>query len=350
MPALPLFVGTYTNTGSKGIYALQLDSDTGALSTPVLAAEAANPTYLALSPEGRFLYAVSDAPSLVAGFAIGADRQHLSRLGEPQPAAGRPPSHVAVDRTGRVALVAHYHSGYVAAVPLDAAGRPALPASKVQHHGSSVNPDRQSAPHPHCVVLAPDNRHVLVCDLGLDKTFSYRLDADRTALTPAEPPFAASAPGAGPRHLAFSPDGRHAFMISEMGGTITAYRYDAHRGALAELHTASTLPAGFAGENKSAAIRVHPNGHYIYGSNRGPDSIAVLAFELSTGRLSPVEIVPSGGASPREIALSPDGRWLLAAHQDSNDLAVFRVDAASGRLTRLPFRAEIPAPVCVVFA
>lgn len=350
MPTLPFFVGTYTVRGSRGIHSAQLDLDTGELSAPTLAAESTNPTYLALSPHGKTLHAVSDSPSLAASFAISADRRALTPLSAPQPAIGKPPSHLAVDATARVVLVAHYHSGYVAAIPLADTGAPGLPTERLQHTGSSINPDRQSAPHPHCVVVSPDNRHVLVCDLGLDKIFTYRLDPAAAALTPAEPPFVACEPGSGPRHLAFSPGGLHAFMLSEMGGTITAYHYTATTGALQPLHTHPTLPPHFRGENKSAAIRVHPNGRFVYASNRGPDTVAVLAIDPASAHLSPVEIVPSGGAQPREIALSPDGRWLLAAHQDSDNVTVFRVDPATGRITATATDLSIPSPVCIVFA
>ncbi len=349
MPTVPFFIGTYTVRGSRGIYSAQLDTDTGAISTPTLAAEATNPTYLALSPNRQRLYAVSDSASLVAGFALSADRRSLTPLGEPQPAVAKPPSHVAIDASARVALVAHYHSGYVAAVPLADTGLPGVPTERVQHTGASINPDRQTAPHPHCVVLSPDNRHVLVCDLGVDKIFTYRLDPAAAALTPAEPAFVTVEPGSGPRHLTFSSDGRHVFMLSEMGGTLTAFRYEADTGALHPLHTVSTLAPDFRGENKSAAIRVHPNGRFLYASNRGPDNLAVLTFDPSIERLSIVEIVPSGGAQPRDFALSPDGRWLLAAHQDSDNITAFRVDSTSGRLTRTDTNVSTPSPVCLTF-
>lgn len=350
MSTHPLFIGPYTTHGSKGIYSLRFDSATGELSAPILAAETSGPTYLALSPDGRFLYAVNDSPALAVGYAIGADRASLSPLAQSPAPAGKAPSHLAVDRTGRVLLVAHYHEGYVASLPLAPDGSVGLPASVIRHAGSSVNPERQSAPHPHSVTVSPDNRHVIVCDLGLDKIFTYRLDANHATLSPAEPPFLTAVPGAGPRHFAFSPDGRHAFMLAEMGGTLTSYAYDAAHGSLHAIDTNTALPGDFVGENKSAAVRVHPNGRFVYASNRGPDTLAVFSFDSTTGRLALVESVPSGGVAPRDFALSPDGAWLIAAHQDSNDLTAFRVDSSTGRLTRTPATAEISLPVCVVFA
>ena len=199
------------------------------------------------------------------------------------------------------------------------------------------------------VTPSPDNRLVIVCDLGLDKIFTYALDPAAAKLTPANPPFVVTAPGAGPRHFKFGPDGKHAYAINEMGGTITAYDYDATRGALTTRQTVPTLPADFNGENTCAEIRVHPNGKFLYGSNRGHDSIAVFAINAATGLLTPVEIVLSGGKTPRNFALSPDGAWLVCAHQDSNNLTVFRVDPGTGRLTPTASTANVPACVCVLF-
>lgn len=344
-----LFIGTYTRDGSKGIYAIQLDGETGTLTTPTVAAETKGPSYLALSPDHRALYAVSESEAMAAAFAINPDRIRLTPLSANQSAGGKAPCHLAVDQTGRALLVANYHTGVVASLPISPDGtlRPAV--SVIQHTGSSVNRDRQSSPHVHSVTLSPDNRHVLVCDLGLDKIFTYRLDPVTAQLTPGEPPFTATAPGSGPRHFAFAPDGRHAFAITEMGGTLTAYRYVAESGALVALDTQSTLLPDFRGENSSAAVRVHPNGLFVYGSNRGPDDIAVFRFDAASGRLALVQNVPSGGKGPRDFALSPDGRWLVTAHQYTNNLAVFRVDPATGRLSPTSSTAAISTPVCVLF-
>lgn len=347
-----LFVGTYTNKESKGIYSVEFDAATGRLAAPVLAAETKSPSYLALSPDRRRLYAVSESEAMAVAFAIDADRAHLTPLQSPQPARGKAPCHLTVDATARALVVANYHTGVVASLALNPDGTIGAAGSVLQHTGSGPNPDRQAGPHAHCVVLSPDSRYVFSCDLGLDKIFAYQLDAATARLTPAEKPFTVTAPGSGPRHLTFAPDGRHAFMLTEMGATVVAYRYDATHGTLTELDTRSSLDpqSTFRGENRSAAIRVHPNGRFVYASNRGPDSIAVLAFDAASGKLTPVEVVPSGGQQPRDFILSPDGLWLIAAHQDSNSLVVFRIDPATGRLTRTDATASVSMPVCVLFA
>ena len=356
-PALPndmashsLFIGTYTRDGGKGIYSIQLDSTTGELSEPQLAAETPNPSYLALSPDRAKLYAVSESGAMAAAFRVQPDRAHLTSLLTPQAAGGVAPCHLAVDHTGRALLVVNYHTGVVASLPILKDGTLGPAASVIQHHGSSVDPDRQTSAHAHSVTISPDNRFALVCDLGLDKIFTYRLDPATATLTPAEPPFIATAPGSGPRHFAFSPDGKHAFVVSEMGGTLASYKYDSERGTLKQLDLQSTLPKDFHGENKSAAVRVHPNGRFVYASNRGPDSIAEFSIDSASGRLTQVEVVPTGGKSPRDFALSPDGKWLVAAHQDSNSLTVFRVSPETGRLIRATGNARISMPVCVLFA
>lgn len=352
MPEHQIFIGTYTNSGSRGIHAVSLDAVSGALGAPRLAAKTPNPTYLALTDDRRFLYAVHSSPALAAGFAVDAARGTLTPLPAPSGPIAKEPCYVAVDESARLLLVAHYHEGYLAAIPLEFDGRVGAPPQILRHTGpgSGVVPDRQAKPYVHCSVLSPDGRFVFACDLGQDRIYGYRLDAATRSLTPAAPPFFATAPGAGPRHVVFSNDGRHLLCINELANTIASCAYDAATGSLALRETHSTLPPGFHGATKTAAIRVHPNGRFVYGSNRGHDSIAVFAFDESTGSLAPIEIVPADGNGPRDFALSSDGRWLVIAHQDSNSLVVFSVDPATGRLARAAGSAQIPAPVCVLFA
>jgi 6-phosphogluconolactonase len=343
-----VFFGTYTRTTSRGIYAARLDDETGALTAPRLVAETPNPTWVVLSPDRRFLYTVHPSKAQAIGFAVDPSDGALTPLaaGDATPAGS--PSHLAIDATGRVLLAANYGDGFVAALAIRPDGTLGPPAM-TQHSGHSVNPTRQEKPHVHSVTLSPDNRFVIVCDLGLDKIFSYALDPAAARLTPATPPFVTTEPGSGPRHFKFGVDGRHAYAITEMGATVIACDYDAARGALHPRQTISTVPPDFTGLKWAAEIRVHPNGRFLYGSNRTHDSLAVFAIDATSGLLSPVEIVPCGGKTPRNFTLSPDGKWLVCGHQDSDQLSVFRVDAATGRLTRTSHTATVPMCVCVQF-
>lgn len=352
MSKQPVFIGTYTrdNSGSKGIYSIQLDLETGELSAPTVAAETQGPSYLALSPDRRFLYAVAESEAMALGFAIDPSRAKLVALNTTDSPKSKAPCHLAVDHTGRTLVVVNYQTGDVASFPIRPDGSLGAVASLFRHSGSSVNPERQSSAHAHSATISPDNQYVFVCDLGLDKILAYKLDAEHSTIAPAEPPFITSAPGSGPRHFAFAPNGQHAFMVTEMGATLTAYAYAPNGGLLVARDTQSTLPPDFHDANTSAAVRVHPNGKYVYASNRGPDTIAVFAFDEANEKLKLIQTVASGGKGPRDFALSPDGRWLIAAHQYSNSLLVFKVDPATGRLTPTAHRATVPTPVCVLFA
>lgn len=346
-----VFLGTYTRNGSRGIYAVRLDSDSGALTTPALVAEASNPAWLALSPDRRFLYAIDESAAQATAYAIDARVPALKPLPRDESLATRrasPPSHLAVDATGRVLLAANYRDGYVAAMAIRHDGTLEAP-SITTHTGRGPHATRQERPHPHSVTPSPDNRFVIVCDLGVDKVYSYALDVSSAKLAPANPPYVATEPGAGPRHFKFGLKGRYAYAINELANTITTYAYEAARGALTSIQSVGTLPKDFTGQNTTAEVRVHPNGRFAYGSNRGHDSIAVFAISPENGQLSLVEIVPSGGKTPRNFALSPDGNWLLCAHQDSDNLTTFRVDPATGRLNRTPHTATVPMCVCVLF-
>jgi 6-phosphogluconolactonase len=344
-----LYIGTYTRTTSRGIYVLRLDPTTGALSPPVLAAATPNPSFLAFTPDQKFLYAVSESDAMAAVFATDLASGTLRPLQPPQSSGGAAPCHLVVDPTQRTLLVANYHTGIVAAIPLHADGTLGPPHA-IAHSGHSVDPVRQTSPHVHSVTLSPDARFALVCDLGLDRIYTYRLDAARAQLTPGEPPFVATAPGAGPRHFVFGADGRHAYALTEMGSTVIALAYAPDTGALTPLQTISTLPPDFTGASTGAEIRLHPNGRFLYASNRGHDSLAVFALDAVTGRMAPVAVTPCGGKNPRNFSLSPDGAWLVCANQNSNSLTVFRVDAATGRLSATGQTAEVPLPVCVLFA
>ena len=223
------------------------------------------------------------------------------------------------------------------------------PGTVIQHQGSSVNPQRQAGPHAHFIIPDPANRFALTCDLGLDQVLVYRLDAAKATLAANVPPFAAVKPGSGPRHLAFHPSGRFVFLINEMGSTLIAFAYDARRGALKELQTISTLPEGFTGTKSCAEVQVHPSGKFVYGSNRGHDSIAVFGFDAASGKLTFLECQSTQGKTPRHFALDPTGQWLLAENQDSDSIVVFRVDSKTGRLSPTGQTVSVGAPVCAVF-
>jgi 6-phosphogluconolactonase len=344
-----IYIGTYTRTTSKGIYAVRLDDTTGALSTPELVATTANPSFIALSPDKTHLYAVSEGDTLAVPFAVNLQTGRLIPE-QVRDSGGKAPCHLMVDHTDRCLVVAHYHTAIVASLPILADGSLGAPGSIIPHTGHSVNPDRQASAHVHSVNISPDNRFVIVCDLGLDKVFTYALDPVHATLTPAATPFVSTAPGAGPRHTAFSPDGRYVFVINELNSTLVSYRYDAANGALHPVDTESTLPPGFTGASSCAEVCVHPNGRFVYGSNRGHDSIAVFGFDGATGKLTPIACTPSGGSNPRNFALSPDGNWLVVANQNTNSLNVFQVDATTGKLSAVAGHATVPLPVCVKFA
>jgi len=256
---------------------------------------------------------------------------------------------VSLDKTGKYVLVANYDGGSVAVFPLLGDGGLGQPSAFVQHHGHGVNPKRQEGPHAHSIALSPDNRFALAADLGLDEMLLYRFDPGRGSLAPNRPAFANVSPGAGPRHFDFSPDGRFVYVISEMGTTVTAFGYDAARGALRQLQIISTLPKDFKGESDCAEIQVHPSGKFLYGSNRGHDSIVVFTVDPRTGMLSLLEHVPTRGKTPRNFAIDPTGSFLFAANQDSGNVALFRIDSKTGRLSPTGGMLEVGSPVCVTF-
>ena len=349
-----VYVGTYTDAQSKGIYRLELDTAQGRLSEPTLAGEAVNPSFLALHPTKPVLYAVSETATVgpdkaggVLSFTIGADGR-LTKIDE-QPSGGGAPCFIALTAGATHALVANYTGGSVAAFPIAANGGVGVASSIVRHAGSSVDPRRQTAPHAHSIVPMPGTSFVLSADLGIDRVLVYRFDPVRGTLTANDPAGAATTPGAGPRHIALHPSGDAVFVINELQSTIATFKWDATRGALTPVGEAvSTLPAGFSGATTTAEVVAHPHGRFVYGSNRGHDSIA--AFSVGADRrLTRVGIYPSGGQEPRNFAIDPSGMFLLAANQKSDLIALFRIDQQSGALTDTKVRVKVPTPVCVRF-
>lgn len=345
------FVGTYTDkTGSKGIYAYEFDAETGKLSLKGVAAETPDPSYVVIHPSGKYAYAANEAgkKSMVTAFAIDAKSAKLTQLNQ-LPALGEDPCHLSFDKTGKYLFVANYSSGSIAVFPILADGRLGEHTAAVQHHGSGPNKKRQEGPHAHWIEVSPDNQFVLVADLGLDEIVSYHFDAAKGTLTPNDPPFAKLAPGAGPRHGAFSPNGKFFYVVSELNSTVTAFAYDAGKGTLKDFQVVSTLPKGFQGRNDDAEIAMHPDGKWLFASNRGHDTIAVFAADPSGGMLRPAGEFPTGGKEPRHFAIDPTGRFLLAENQLSNSIVVFRIDPATGALTQVSKTDGVPSPVCLAF-
>ncbi len=349
-----IYVGTYTNHGSKGIYAYQFDASTGKLTSPGLAAETSQPSFLAVDPGGHFLYAVNESGNFngqptgaVSAFSIQPETGKLSLLNQVS-SHGADPAHIILDRTGKYLFVSNYTSGSVVVLPVLKDGRLGEASSFVQHKGSSVNPERQKGPHAHAIALSPDNRFAIVADLGLDQLIAYPFDAAKGTLG-ANPQITKASPGAGPRHLTFSSDGRFLYVINEMQSTVVTYAYDAGTGVLRELQSISTLPKGFSGTSTGAEIEIDPSGKFLFASNRGDDSIAVFSIDSRTGTLTHVDTDPTGGKTPRHFTVDPTGTWLLAANQDSDNITVFRFDQKAGRLIATGDVIQVSAPVCLTF-
>jgi 6-phosphogluconolactonase len=351
------YVGTYTEDGtkSKGIYAYRFDSETGQTTPMGLAAETTNPSFVALHPNGRFLYAVNEVGNYkgpnsggVSAFSIDHATGKLTLLNEVS-SRGADPCYITVDKTGTYVLVANYTGGSIAVFPILAAGKLGEASAFVQHTGHGTNPERQEKAHAHSIDLSPDNRFAMVDDLGLDELLTYKFDSANGSLTANDPPFAKLDPGAGPRHFALSPSGKFAYVISEMHSTVTAFSNDEKAGTLKPLQTISALPKDFTGQNDDAEIQMHPSGKFLYASNRGSDTITVFAIDSDKGTLTPVEYTPTQGKIPRSFEIDPTGKFLFAENQKSDNIVVFRIDAKTGRLTPTGQVLDVASPVCVKF-
>jgi 6-phosphogluconolactonase len=354
-----VYFGTYTGpkTKSQGIYLSRLNLATGALSAPTLAAETENPSFLAVHPTQNFLYSVGEIGNFegtttgsVSAFGIDRASGMLKAINR-QSSGGGGPAHISADPKGRAVLVANYGGGSVAVLPIEPGGALKAATSVDQHTGSSVNPQRQKSPHAHSIKLNPPATHAYSADLGIDKVLIYAYDGDKGTIAPNEPPFASLAPGAGPRHLAFHPNGRYVYVINEILLTVTAFAVDPKNGGLTEVQTITTLPEGVAAQPtfSTAEVQVHPSGRFLYGSNRGHDSITVFAIDQASGKLTFVQNEPTQGSTPRGFGIDPGGAYLLAANQRSDSVVVLRIDPKSGRLSPAGVKIDVPSPVCVVF-
>lgn len=354
---LLVYFGTYTDTTSKGIYVSHFNPATGALSTPELAVAAPNPSFLAVTRDARFLYAVNEVNAYggkptgsVSAYALQRDTGLLTPLNR-VPTDGADPAHLSVDRDGHTVLVANYTGGSVASYPIQPDGSLGPMVSFVQHVGRSVNPDRQTAPHAHQILTDPRNRFVYVTDLGLDKVLIYRFDSAQHTFTQAAPPSAMVTPGSGPRHLTFDSSGAHAYVINELACTIAAFTRDASNGSLTEFQTISTLPPGEVRRptDTTAEIVLAPSGRFLYGSTRGHDSITEYSVDPSSGRLTFVANTKLPGKTPRGFGITPDGAFTVVALQNSDAVVVFKIDTTTGKLTATTTSATIGKPVDVKF-
>ena len=359
------YVGAYTPQPAggggmrgkgEGIYAFRFDAKSGALKPAGITPGVRNPSFLALDPARKFLFCVNEleeyagaAGGAVSAYRIDPASGTLTHLNT-RASHGTDPCHLAVERTGRNLIVANYSSGSVAVFPIGKDGALGEASCVIQHTVSSVNPDRQAGPHAHCVTIDAANRYVLVCELGGDCVMIYELDAENGKLIPnASQPQIKTAPGAGPRHIAIHPNGRFAYLISELNSTMTAFAYDAARGRLAEIQTLSTLPADFTGVSGGAEIQIAPSGRFLYGSNRGHDSIVIYALDAESGRMSLVGHESTRGKTPRYFTFTPDGAFIVVANQDSDNIVTFRVDRTTGKLTAIGEPVAAGTPVCVAF-
>jgi 6-phosphogluconolactonase len=347
-----VYVGTYTNAKSKGVYLIDLDSETGKLSNLRVAAEVTSPSFLAIHPTKKYLYAVSEVSEgkkrtgAVTAFSINEDGS-LKKLNH-QSSEGAGPCHLVVDASGKSVLVANYGGGSIASLPIAEDGSVGAAASAIQHTGSSKNPNRQKEPHAHSINVDPSNKYAFAADLGLDKVLVYKLDAANAKLTANDPPAGVVEPGSGPRHFAFHPAGKTCYVINELANTVTAFSFDADSGKLTPVQTISTLPKDFKGTSYTAEVVVHPTGKLLFGSNRGHNSIASFVIN-DMGHLTATRHQAKGIKTPRNFAVDPTGTFLLVGNQDSDSIVVFRINTNDGELTPVGEPYSVPMPVCIRF-
>ena len=349
-----VFVGTYSkgDSISKGIYTCLFNSETGKLTEPKLAIELANPSFLAVHPSHEFLYAVnelSEGPGKgnggVTAMKINADGT-LLKLND-QPSLGGSPCHCNVDATGRTLMIANYTGGNVVAYPIAADGKIGEATSNIHHEDPTRENAAELKPRAHSINLSSDNRFAYAADLGLDKIFIYKLDAEKSTLSPSDPPSAGVTLGGGPRHFAIHPSGNFAYTNNETSMVATAFARNAKTGALKAIQDITTIPGGHEGRQSTAECLCHPSGKFLYVSNRGPDSITVYSVNQKTGLLTWVENEPTGGKEPRNFFIEPGGKWLLAENQNSDSIHVFAVDQETGALKPTGDSIKVGKPVCI---
>jgi len=343
-----LIVSSLTDT--EGLFVFRIADDGGRLELVRQTPGISNPFYVDIHPNGRVVYSITDpgGEQLVSALAFDRDSGALELINQ-QPTRGGYPCYVAIDPTGRAAVVANYNGGSVISYPLADGGALGEAGSFYQHEGSSINAERQQEPHAHCFRISPDGRHAFSADLGTDKVMIYALDAEAGTLAPGEQPFVRVSPGSGPRHFTFAPNNRHAYVINELGNTITAFDFDPRRGLLMEQETVPTVPPDFSGVSHTADLCLTPDGRFLYGSNRGHNSIAMFTVDAESGVLTPNGLCPSGGPVPQNLTLSSNGRLLFVANSESSKISAFRIDGSTGKLSPAS-ETSVPSPVCSVLA
>ncbi len=347
-----LITGTYTTGKSEGIYVFNYQLN-NAVATPVFTATGIrNPSFLTLSPDGKKLYAVSEMngngnAGKVVAYDFNSTTGSLKKLNE-QPSGGDDPCYVLVDHTNKWLFVGNYSSGNFSVLPIMADGSLGIAKTSIQHSGSGADKSRQEKPHVHATVISPDNRFLFVPDLGIDKIMIYRFDAKVGKITPAKQPFAATKPGAGPRHFTFHPNGKTAYVLEELSGSVTVFRYNTRKGALNPVQNISSLPVGFNGAAGSADIHLSADGRFLYASNRGEsNTIAIYAVHPADGKLSLIGHQPTLGKGPRNFSITPDGNQLLVANQGSDEMVIFNRNPETGMLIDSGKRISVPTPVCI---
>lgn len=348
-----VYIGTYTSGKSEGIYIGKMDLSSGELKLLKSVKGLTNPSYLAIDPHNQYLYSVNEVGKFegkpggaISAFSINQKTGDLTFLNN-QPTKGSAPCYIVVDKSGKFVLSANYGDGNVSVFSIMSDGKLGPMTDFIQHKGSGLDPKRQKSPHAHCIVMSPDNRFTFSADLGIDKIMVYKFDAQKGKLTPNDTPFAQLAPGAGPRHFTFHPNEKYAYVINELNSTLIAFAYDETNGILKEIQTVSTLPEGFKDNNYPADVHVSSSGDFIYGSNRGHDSIVIFSIDKNTGKLSLVGHESTQGKWPRNFAIDPTGRFLLAENQNSDTVVPFQIDNQTGKLIPTGNITNVPAPVCI---
>lgn len=350
-----VFIGTYTDKGSEGIYSFNFNQTTGDIGSVELAAVTDNPSFIAIHPNKNFIYAVNEIDNFnnersgaVSAFEIDINSGKL-KLIQQVSSLGAHPAHLSIDQSGKFLLVANYTSGNISVFPIGKDGKLGEHSAFIQNYGSSVNPERQTSPHAHFIQVTEDNKFVMVADLGTDKILIFKFDSTNGLVKPNDSVSINLDPGSGPRHFSFSPSGNFLYVLNELTSTITVFDFDPATASSQSKQTISTLPENYEGTNTAAEILVDAKGKFLYSSNRGDDSIVQFSIDPVSGMLTPMKWVSSGGKAPRNFEIDPTGRWLFSANQNSDNIILFKIDQNNGRLITANQTINIKSPVCIKF-